>query len=39
MAKFIELMHFEGKHEQFKSMLFLTYMYKLYPELQEQKVM
>ena len=40
MAKFIELMHVEGKREQFKVMLFLKYnMFKLYAELQERKVM
>ena len=39
MAKFIELMHVEGKREQFKVTLFLKYMFKLYAELQERKVM
>ena len=39
MAKFIELMHVERKREQFKFMLFLKYMFKLYAELQQQKVM
>ena len=39
MAKLIELMHVEGKREQFKLMLFLKYMFKLYAELQEQKMM
>ena len=39
MAKLIELMHVEGKREQFKLMLFLKYKFKLYAELQEQKVM
>ena len=39
MAKFIELMHVERKREQFKLMLFLNYMFKLYAELQQQKVM
>ena len=36
MAKFIELMHVE---KQFNLMLFLKYMFKLFAELQEQKVM
>ena len=39
MAKFIELMHAEGMREQFKLMLFLKNMFKLYAELQEQKMM
>ena len=38
MATFIELMHVEGKREQFKLMLFLKYMFKQYAELQKQKV-
>ena len=39
MAKFIELMRVEGKQKQFKLMLFLKYMPKLYAELQQQKEM
>ena len=38
MANLIELMHGEGKQEQFKLMLFLKYVFKLYAEVQEQKV-
>ena len=39
MAQFIELMLVEGKREQFKLMPFLKYMFKLYAEPQEQKMM
>ena len=39
MAKFIKLMHIEGKREQFKLMLFLKYMFMRYAKLQEQEVM
>ena len=37
MAKFIKLLHVEEKREQFKLMLFLKYMFKLYAELQGRK--
>ena len=30
MLKFIELMHFDTKREQFKLMLFIKYMFKMY---------
>ena len=36
MLKFIELMHVDTKREQFKLMLFIKYMFKLYAELREQ---
>ena len=36
MFKFIELMHVDAKREQFKLMLFIKYMFKLYAELREQ---
>ena len=36
MLKFIELMQVDTKREQFKLMLFIKYMFKLYAELREQ---
>ena len=36
MPKFIELMHVDTKREQFKLMLFIKYMFKIYTELREQ---
>ena len=34
--KFIELMHVDTKREQFKLMLFIKYMFKMYAKLREQ---
>ena len=36
MPKFIEIMHLDTKCEQFKLMLFIKYMFKMYAELREQ---
>ena len=36
MLKFIELMQVDTKREQFKLMLFVKYMFKMYAELREQ---
>ena len=36
MLKFIELRHVDTKREQFKLMLFIKYMFKMYVELREQ---
>ena len=36
MLTFIELMHVDTKREQFKLILFIKYMFKLYVELREQ---